>query len=179
MGLKSTIAGKPASSKSHSETESGNHAWEPISQAFTPALGYVTQGGNAISTMLGLGGDSAAQRTALDNFSNSTGMKFLQDQINNQVTSNKSASGLLNSGSTLTALQDRGAQLGSTYLNQYMQNLFGLGNLGLGAGGVMADAGRWSKGTEDSSSKGAKKGLFDMAKEGAEAYGKAMAGGAG
>lgn len=170
MGLKTAIGGKPQSSESHSQTESGNHAWEPISQAFSPALGYVTQGGNAISTMLGLGGDSAAQRTALDNFSNSTGMGFLRDQINNQVTSNKAASGLLNSGSMATALQDRGAALGSTFLNNYMQNLFGLGNLGIQAGGVMSDAGKWSKGTEDSKGSGPKKGLMDYASDAAKAY---------
>lgn len=160
------LTGKPA--KSSGKTESGNHAWESISGAFSPALGYVTQGGNAVSALLGLSGDGAAQKSALENFSNSSGMGFLRDQINNQVTSNKAASGLLNSGSTLTALQDRGAALGSTFLNQYMDNLFKLSGVGLGAGGVMADAGRWSKGEQKQS--GPKKGLLDWASDAAEAY---------
>lgn len=167
------LTGKP--SKSTGSTESGNKAWDSISGAFTPALGYVTQGGNAVSALLGLSGNGDAQKAALENFSNSSGMEFLRDQINNQVTSNKAASGLLNSGSTLTALQDRGAQLGSTFLNNYMQNLFGLGQLGLGAGGVMSDAGRWSKG--ETSSKGPKKGLLDYASDAAESYAKSQAGG--
>jgi hypothetical protein len=166
MGLKKTLGGSPA--ESSGKTESGNHAWDAISGAFTPALGYVTDGGNAVKNLLGIGTDGAGQKAALEQFSNSAGMGFLRDQINNQVTSNKAASGLLNSGSTLTALQDRGAQLGSTYLNQYMQNLFGLGQLGIGAGGVMADAGRWSKGKTEST--GPKKGLLDRFNDAAEAY---------
>lgn len=172
MGLKKTVMGDPGGSKG--KTESGNHAWDSINGAFKPALGYVTDGGNAVKNLLGIGTDGAGQKAALEQFSESSGMGFLRDQINNQVTSNKAASGLLNSGSTLTALQDRGAQLGSTYLNQYMQNLFGLGNLGLGAGGVMADAGRWSKGEQSSS--GPKKGILGSLSDVAENYAKGTSG---
>lgn len=160
------LTGKPA--KKTGKTESGNHAWGAINSAFSPALGYVTQGGNAVSALLGLGGDSAAQKTALENFSNSAGMSFLKDQGMDMITSNQAAKGLLNSGDTLKASQQYGQQLGSTYLNQYMQNLFGLGQLGLGAGGVMSDAGKWSKGKE--TSKGPKKGLLDFASDAAESY---------
>lgn len=74
------------------------------------------------------------------------------------VTSSKAAQGLLQSGSYGTALQDRAYGLASTYLNQYMDHALNLGKLGLGAGGVMADAGRWSK--SKSSGSGGKEGLL-------------------
>lgn len=150
MGLKSALFGsKGKGGKSSSSTESGNHAYGAISGAFTPALNYVTGAGNMMSSLLGLGG-SGQQTTALNNFANSGGMNFLKEQGMDMITSNQAAKGLLNSGDTLKASQQYGQGLASTYLNQFMQNLLGLGGLGLGAGGVMADAGRWSKGESQS-----------------------------
>ncbi len=140
-----------------SKSESGNYAWNPIKSAFTPALDYVTGGGNAMSALLGVGGDPAAQKTALENFSNSAGMQFLKEQGNDMVTSSQAAKGLLQSGDTLKELTKYGQGLGSTYLNSYMDKLLGLGNLGIGAGSVMANAGQWSKG--ESSQKGPKQGI--------------------
>lgn len=132
---------KPKAQKS----KSGNYAWDDIQGAFKPALGYVTQGGDALANLLGVG--SGDQTAALDKFANSGGMSWLMDQGNRMINSNQAAKGLLNSGSTLTGIQKYGQGLGSTYLSQYMDKLLGLGNLGLGAGGVMSSAGQWSKGT--------------------------------
>lgn len=154
-GIGKALFGSPGKQKS--ESSSGNHAWEPVSDAFKPALGYVTQGGNSIASLLGLGGDSAAQQTALSNFANSGGMKFLMGQGNNMINSNMAAKGALHSGATLKALDKYGQGLGSTYLNQYMDNLFKLSNVGLGAGGVMSQAGNWSK--SKSSGSGGKQGI--------------------
>lgn len=151
------------------ESESGNHAWNEIEHYFQPMLGYGTQGGDAIANLLGVGaprvGDKAGQYSyegggatggsggaaggqqgALSNWANSGGMQFLMDTMQKGVTSSKAAQGLLKSGSYGTALQDRAMGLGSTYLNQYMDNLFKFSNLGLGAGGLMASAGQYSKG---------------------------------
>lgn len=155
------------------ESESGNHAWNEIETYFQPGLGYFTSGGNAIGSLLGVGpptlgdkvgeytpdnnapyatggsgggGGGSAQQSALSNWANSGGMKFLMDTMQKGVTSSKAAQGLLGSGSFGTALQDRAFGLGSTYLNQYMDNLFKFSNLGLGAGSLMANAGQWSKG---------------------------------
>lgn len=126
------------------EQESGNKAYGDISSAFKPALGYVTQGGNALANLLGVGtGDQTAE---LDKFANSGGMGWLMDQGNRMINSNQAAKGLLNSGSTLAAVQKYGQGLGSTYLSQYMDKLLGLGSLGTQAGGVLASAGQWSKG---------------------------------
>ena len=125
--------------------ESGNYAYNDISSAFKPALGYVTQGGNAMANLLGVG--TGDQTGALDKFANSGGMQWLMDQGNRMINSNQSAKGLLASGSTLKGIEKYGQGLGSTYLNEYMNNLFKLSNIGLGAGGTLASAGQWSKGS--------------------------------
>lgn len=126
------------------ESESGNKAYGDISSAFKPALGYVTQGGDMLANLLGVG--TGNQTDALDKFANSGGMGWLMDQGNRMINSNQAAKGLLQSGSTLAASQKYGQGLGSTYLSQYMDKLLGLGNLGLGAGGTLAQAGQYSKG---------------------------------
>lgn len=127
--------------------ESGNKAWDVISQNFTPGLSYFNKGGDALAAMLGVGGDGAAQSAALDNFSKSAGMDFVVESGNRMINSNQAAKGLLKSGSTLKRLQEYGQGMGKTYLNDYMNKLLGLSGLGLSAGGLLANAGQWSKGT--------------------------------
>lgn len=162
---------KPKAEKS----ESGNKAYSLIRSTYGPAMGYTTQGGSAIANLLGVGGGGSSgggggggrkagmnsslpggssgggsaggQVAALDNWANSGGMSWLRDQGNKQITSNQAAKGLLNSGSTLTSLEKYGQGLGSTYLNQYMSHLFDFARLGLGAGGLVTQAGQYSKGT--------------------------------
>lgn len=143
MGLKSFLFGK----KPKPETStSGNYAYNGLNTALSPSVNFLSQGGNMLGNLLGVGG-GAAQTGALENFANSGGMKFLQDQGMKMVTSSKAASGLLNSGSYGTALEKYGQGLASTYLNDYMKNLLGFSNLGLGAAGILSDAGRYSTGT--------------------------------
>jgi hypothetical protein len=158
-GIGRTLFGGPSKqeSESHSTTESGNHAWGPVSGAFTPALGYATSGGNMVQSLL----MGSGQNENLNNFANSTGMNFVMDQGSRAITGNAAARGLLNSGSTLKALNKFGQGVGSTYLNNYMDNLFKLSNVGLQAGNVMSGAGGWSKGQSDSSGEGtgAKQGI--------------------
>jgi hypothetical protein len=143
---------KPKPGKS--ESESGNHAWPAINSAMSPALGYVTGGGNMMGSLLGIPG-MGDQTQALDNFANAGGMKWMMDQGNRMINSNQAAKGLLNSGSTLTGIQKYGQGLGSTYLNQMFSHLNDFSRLGLGAGGLMASAGGWSKskGTGDNPGK--------------------------
>lgn len=165
-GIGKTLFGSGGDSASLS----ANHAWDMIKNQVNPAVGYLTSGGNAIASLLGVpgggsgggggrgkggmssslaGGGSSNQVSALENFANSGGMQFLRDQGNKQINSNQAAKGLLNSGSTLTALTKYGQGLGSTYLNQYMNNLFDFARLGLGAGGLLTSAGAYSKGESD------------------------------
>src|SRR6185369_12554207 len=109
MGLKSTLFGKKPKPES---SESGNHAWDFLNGALQPSVGFLNSGGNMIGNLLGVNG-GPAQTGALENFANSGGMKFLQDQGMKMITSNKSASGLLGSGSYGTALEKYGQGLAS------------------------------------------------------------------
>lgn len=210
-GLGKSLFGKEGEKSS----DSGNLAFGPLMSAFSPGFGYFTQGGNAISSLLGLGGGggsggtpsqtvdmwhdgidgnaAAAQKAgqptsytiagtpgtagaaggtggqtdALKNWADSGGMKFLMDQGSRMIDSNASAKGLLKSGSTLKGLEKYGMGLGSTYLQQYMDNLFKLSGLGLGAGQLVGDAGKY--GHEEGTT--GKQGMAgDLAKAGAQAY---------
>jgi hypothetical protein len=158
-GIGKTLFGSPGKqeSESSSTSESGNHAWGVVNPALSPALGYVTSGGNMVQNLL----MGSGQNESLNNFANSTGMNFVMDQGSRAITGNMAAKGLLNSGSTLKALNKFGQGVGSTYLNNYMDNLFKLSNIGLGAGNVLSSAGNWSKGQSESTSegKGGKEGI--------------------
>lgn len=168
-GITDTLFGSPSKGSSHSESHSSNRAYEPIAHAMTPALGYTTQGGNMMANLLGLSG-GPAQTGGLENFANSGGMNFLREQGNRQITSNQASKGLLNSGDTLKAEEKYGQGLGSTYLNQYMQNLMGFSNLGLGAANAMSGAGNISNSVSDSTEKGAKKGIAGDILKGVAAF---------
>lgn len=95
---------------------------------------------------------------ALTNFSNSAGLKFLQDQGNNMINNNQAAKGMLQSGATAKGIEDYANNLNSTYLNQYLSHLFDFGKLGLGAAGILSDAGKYSIGSNFSSSVGKSQG---------------------
>lgn len=131
-GIADTLFGKEG------ESESKNRAWKEIKGAFEPALGYVTKGGDAAWDMLkqGPGG-----------FADTGGFKFLLDQGTNQVNSNFYSRGLGQSGAAMKGLEKYRHGLASTYLNQYMDQLFNLGKLGIGAGSVLSNTGQWSKGS--------------------------------
>jgi hypothetical protein len=162
-GVKDVLFGKAG----HSTTKNVNN--DLLTGSLSPALGYVTGGGNMMGNLLGVGG-APAQTDALTNFANSGGMKFLMDQMAKGVTSTKASQGLLNSGSYGTALQDRSMGLASTYLNQYMSQLMDYSKLGLGAAGVLSDSGK------QESSVGSKPGLYQTLAANA---GKAASAGAG
>lgn len=154
-GVSRTLFGAP--SKEKSSSESGDTAYPAISGALTPALNYTTQGGDMMANLLGVGG-GPAQTDALNNFANSGGMQFVQNQGLNGIASNNAAKGLLQSGSTLQAMDKYNQNLASTYLTQYMGGLDNLSKLGIGAGGIMSDAGRYSN--SSGSGTGAKQGLL-------------------
>lgn len=53
-GVGDFLFGKESEQESTSSSSSGNLAWPQIQSAFSPALGYFTQGGNMLGSMLGL-----------------------------------------------------------------------------------------------------------------------------
>jgi hypothetical protein len=120
----------------------------PTVNGTTPGTGTGAGAGTSTPT------SSNPSLDALNTFANSAGLKFLQDQGNQMINNNQAAKGMLQSGSTLKGLQDYANNLNSTYLNQYLDHLFDFGKLGLGAAGILSDAGRYSNGLSLGSSSG-------------------------
>lgn len=133
-GIVDTLFGKKAKEKS----ESGNHAWDSIKGAYTPALGYVTDAGGMMKSLLSQGPGG---------FADTGGFDFLLDQGTDSVNSNFYSRGLGQSGAAMKGLEKYRYGLASTFLNQYLDQVNNLGKLGLGAGSVMSGAGQWSKGS--------------------------------
>jgi hypothetical protein len=129
------------------KSESGNHAEDFINDTFGGAAGYTGSSSNQIAGLLGLGGgDPQAFQKYLD----SSGYKFTLDSGSKAITGNAASRGLLNSGSTLKALTQFGQDLASTKMDNYLGQLGSLAKIGLGAGGLVADAGQYSKGSAGS-----------------------------
>lgn len=148
-----SLGGGKSKSKQNAQStsQSGNLNNNLLTGAYggENGVGLTGKAGGLLSSLLG--GDTGA----LDSFANSGGMKWMQDQGMKGIESNKAAAGLLNSGSYGTALADYNHGLTSTYLNQYMDQVNNMGKLGLGAGGILADSGKYE--TSQSTSSGRSK----------------------
>src|SRR3990167_5388033 len=89
---------------------------------------------------------------ALEDWANSGGMQFVIDQGQKALSGAQAASGVFNSGATGMALEKYGQDIGKTYLNNYMNQLLGYGQLGLGAGSALSGAGDVSQSTQSGGS---------------------------
>lgn len=132
-----------------------------------------TQGLQTVSTQVN---PSVNPGSALENFSNSAGMNFILDQGQKAISGASASNGVFNSGATGKALEQFGVNLGKTYLNDYMDRLMNYGQLGLGAGSALANAGGVSQsqslggGSSTSGSAGVSQG---------SSYGTSIGGGSG
>lgn len=135
-------------SKSTSSSTSSNRAFDAISNIYTPAAQGGVAAQNFIAQLLGLqGGDAAKQ--GFQNYLNSSGYKFQLGEGMKAITSSNAAKGLLNSGATLKGMQNYGQGLAASKFNDYLAQLGGVMQGGLGAGGLITSAGQ----TSSSSSK--------------------------
>lgn len=101
---------------------------------FAPTIARGDQAGSAINNFLGLNG-SQPQSDAFDAYKGSTGYQFQLNSGSDAIASNRAASGLLKSGSTLKALNKYGQDVASTYTQNYLSDLGGQQSAGLGAAG--------------------------------------------
>ena len=127
------------------KTEAGNKAYKQINQQFSP---WIERGGasmGAAANIMGLGGPEARSE-ALNDWWGSSGGDFLLNKGLDDVDAFMRAKGLSTSGAAMKGMEDYRAGLASTKMNEAMQNLMGLSRLGLGAGGVVSDAGRYTEG---------------------------------
>ncbi|HEY5107211.1 MAG TPA: hypothetical protein VII73_10645 [Caulobacteraceae bacterium] len=105
---------------------------------------YIAAGDNAETTMdafLGLGGDAAASKAALDQYLGSTGYQFQLQNGEDAITGNRAASGLLDSGGTLKALDTFGQNLASTSAGSWLSDLSGISNTGESAVNALSGTG--------------------------------------
>lgn len=110
---------------------------------------YMNAGTNALApaqSLLGLNGQDAAT-AAMANFQQSPGYQFQLDQGIRAVESGAAAQGMLHSGATLKALQDRGNGLAAQEFGNYYNRLMGMvqngqnSAAGVGASGVQTAQG--------------------------------------
>lgn len=132
--------------KSSQKSESGNQAFGFLKDSLGGAVGNVGSSLNGIGDLL------AGRTSGFDAFKRGIGFdRRLVDGLSG-ITGGGAARGLLRSGSTTKALQGYGQQLQNDTAQSYIQNLLGMGQMGLGAAQTIGGAGQTS--TSSGKSKG-------------------------
>lgn len=141
----SFLFGKPAKS------ESKNLAYPWISRTFgNDSRELVNQGQSVLSNYIAMlnGSDGGA---GFDTYKTTTGYNNIFDEAMRGVTGSAAARGLLGSGATLRATQDRAGQLAQQNYANYLGQLLQGSQVGLNAGtnlaSLIAGAGQTSKST--------------------------------
>lgn len=153
-------------STSSSESRNWNNYWPQAQEDFGGVAQQAGTAGNALSALLGLGGDPTAQQGAFNTWKDSTGYQFGLDQGTNAITGSAAAKGLLNSGSTAKALNQFGQDYASTKFNDYLTQLLNLGNQGLQAGQLLGNVGQESTSKSQSQSTSQSSGTSSGGKSG-------------
>ena len=154
----SFLFGSPSKSVQSSVSSSSNLAFPQLQSSLTPSINTGVGAGNALSALLGIGGDPTAQNNAFSNFRNSTGYQFGLDQGSQAITGSNAAKGLLNSGATAKALSQFGQNYANTQYQNYLNPMMSLLQSGNQAAGVLAGAGQVSNSSSSGSSTGEQKG---------------------
>ena len=141
--------------QSQQTSNSSNRSYDTLSGSLGSTVGNVNDGTNAIRDLLGLNG-GGAQTAGFDQFRNSSGYNFIQKEGLDAVKGNLSSTGNLNSGAAQKSIAEYSTGLASQFLDRYLQQLTGISNTGLGAAGVLAQAGNTStsQGTSSGTSSG-------------------------
>lgn len=138
MGFSSS---KQKSENSSQQTsQSFNQAYPFLQGALGDQVGNAGKGSSAIASLLGLNGSDEGAK-AFNQFKDSSGYQFIQDEGVKGITGSLAAKGLLGSGSALKAISNYSSNLASSFLNNYLSSLMGLSNTGIQAGQILASAG--------------------------------------
>jgi hypothetical protein len=122
-----------------SKSSSKNVNNDFIRGAFGGAAGATGSSINSLQALLG--GDSSGFRK----FTDAIDLSGQAEAGSRGITGNAAARGLMRSGSTGKALVGYEQQLENQAADSYMNRLLGTGQLGLGAGGLIAQTGQTSK----------------------------------
>lgn len=133
---------KPATNSS----ESYNKNFDLINSTYTPLAQQGVGATNFLGGLLGVpGGDAAGSSAGFENYKSMAGFAPALAALQKGVTGGMAAKGLLRSGATSNALLKKGADLDSSYFQNYFGNLLGLSGQGLQAGGLLTNAGQYNK----------------------------------
>lgn len=144
------MSGLFGGSKQSSASSNVNNA--ALTSALMPTVGGIGDSFNAIKALLS--GDTSGFNT----YKNAAGYDFAARQGTQGVLGSGAARGLLRSGATGKGLVSFGQGLANQYLDNYLAKLTGMGQLGLGAAGILADTGKVS--SQSSKSKNGLGGLI-------------------
>lgn len=136
-----------------SKSSSTNQAYPYLQGALGGTVGQGGKAGTQIADMLGLNG-APQQNQGFQNWQNSTGYKFGLDQGMQSITGNAATQGLLNSGSTLKAMNTYGQNYADSKYGDYMSQLQGLLGSGNQSAGILGSAGGTTQSTQSPSSGG-------------------------
>lgn len=136
---------KPKAAKQSSTSENVNNSL--ITSTYGGQMQQGTGATNFLAQLLGVSPSGGGAQQGYNNYLQMAGYAPAMRQMAQGVTGQGAASGLLNSGATVKALQTRGAELNQGFFNNYLQQLAGLSGLGLQAGGLVANTGQKSTST--------------------------------
>jgi len=137
MGLFTAIFGG-----SRAKSQQGNLNNNLLTSSLSPALGNVGTSSNRLTQLFN--GDPSG----FNNFKKAGGFDWFAQQGAEGVLGNMAAQGLLRSGTAGKALINYGNNMANQYLQNYVQDLLGYGNMGVGAGSVLADSGKYGTSSE-------------------------------
>lgn len=148
MGLFGALFGSGAKSSSSSD----NQAYPWIKDTY----GSMAQNGVGANNVLSglLTGDDGEFNAGYDRFKSSAGYQNVLDTAMRGLSGSAGSRGMLRSGSTLKALQDRAAGIGDQYFTNYLGQLSNLSGQGLNAGQLITSAGQRSQSSEKGASGG-------------------------
>ncbi len=122
-----------------SKQKSSNRAYDTIKGAVSPVLGDIAKGSQSLSNLL------SGNSSGFDTYKDIGGFDAFAEQGSRGITGNAAARGLLRSGSTGKALQEYGNTFQNSFLQNYINTLFGQSNLGLQAGSLLGSVGNVQK----------------------------------
>lgn len=124
-----------------SKQKSKNRAFPFLRDTLGGAVGSVNTAVDGIKALLS--GDTAG----FDKYKTATGFNSILSEGLQGITGASAAKGLLRSGAAGKAFMNYGQDLQQKSAQNYIQNLLGLGGLGMGAGQTISGAGNVQKGS--------------------------------
>lgn len=126
------------------QMQAGTGANNFIAQLLGLSPQAVSDGAQAVGTAANGIADAGGAQQGFQNYLQMAGFAPAMRQMTQGTVGQGAAAGILNSGSTARALQSRGAEINQGFFNNYLQQLGGVADRGMQAGGLVANTGQRS-----------------------------------